>query len=571
MPHLFRLRRPVPWMLGVLLPFLGLPFARPAPQGEPGELRLGERMYREGVLPSGKPVQASVKGDVRAEGALFGCATCHLRSGMGSIEGAVAAPPISGPRLYAPRLKYLKPAHRRKPRSPEAPPEPQTLRPAYTDATLARALREGIDPSGRTLAPAMPRYLLDDRDLGIIIRYLKTLSAETAPGVTDATLRFATPVTEGVEPADRDALFATLEAYVNDRNAVPRRPVRRAPGQPNVRNPMHVGYSGSRSLELVPWNLKGPPESWRGQLDALQQAEPVFGLVGGLAAGEWTPIHDFCEAEALPCLFPLTDLPVVSGTGWHTLYFSKGLPGEGEAAARYLRSLPGLPVASPVIELLRDTPEGRALSRGFEEAWAAPGNPRPPPRRRVLAPQEDLATAARETLAGTQREGVAILWVGPADLSAVWKLIEAPHHPRLVFVSSGLLRGGLDSIPEPVRSFTYITHPGPLPEEERRRMAEVEGWHLAHDVPFTRPAVQSRAYFASLMLSAALARMGDDFYRDYLLDVLDTMTDQTYAIAPYERLSFGPGQRYASKGCYIVQWGPGPRPQLLKRSEWVVR
>jgi hypothetical protein len=565
------LARPQSFGAGILTAFLlGLALASAAAPDDPGDLRLGERMYREGVLPSGNPMQASVKGDVPAQGTMFSCVTCHLRSGMGSVEGAVAAPSISGPKLYAPRLRFLKAPRRRKPREPAVVPEPDVVRPAYTDATLARALREGIDPSGRTLDPAMPRYRMEDRDLTILVRYLKTLSAEPPPGVTDETIRFASVVTEGVEPADRKAMLDTLEAYLEDRNAVPRRPGTRARAGA-ARNPMHVGYVGSRRLELVDWELRGPSGTWRGELEDLQRAQPVFGLLGGMVAGEWRPIHEFCEEEGVPCLFPITELPVVSGTDWHTLYFSKGLYGEGETAARYVRSVLGLSAKAPVLQLLRDTPEGRGLAQGFEDAWTAPPGKRPAPQRRVLEPRDEVSAALLETVAGAEKEGVAVLWLPPADLSAVWKLMAGPRSPRAVFVSSGLLGGALDSIPEPARSHTYITYPGTLPEEQAARMEAVESWHQAHNVALTRPAVQSRAYFVGSMLSAALARMGDDLHRDYLLDVLDMMTDQTFAIAPYERLSFGHAQRYASKGCYIVQLGPGPRPALLKRSEWVVR
>jgi hypothetical protein len=38
----------------------------------------------------------------------------------------------------------------------------------------------------------------------------------------------------------------------------------------------------------------------------------------------------------------------------------------------------------------------------------------------------------------------------------------------------------------------------------------------------------------------------------------------------FERLSFGPGQRYASKGCYIVQLSKGEKPGLIKKSDWVI-
>jgi hypothetical protein len=76
-------------------------------------------------------------------------------------------------------------------------------------------------------------------------------------------------------------------------------------------------------------------------------------------------------------------------------------------------------------------------------------------------------------------------------------------------------------------------------------------------------------YFLGWMLSGALKGMRHDFYRDYLLDVMDMMRDQYYAIATYPRLSFGPGQRYAAKGGYVVQLAPGSEPRLVNRSDWM--
>jgi hypothetical protein len=526
-------------------------------------------MYREGVLPSGDPMPASVNRDIPAYGAMLTCVSCHLRSGIGSVEGGVAARPVSGPRLYQPLFRSPKELRRRKPRSPRSSAEPDLVRPAYTDATLARAIREGIDPTGRMLDGVMPRYVLDDRDMAILVGYLKDLSTERSPGVTDTTLRFATVVTEGVPPADRDAMLATLEAYVADRNAQPRRRQPPTPGGATFLEPMYAGYAGPRRLELVRWELGGAPETWRRQLDALYSAQPVFGLVGGMAAGEWRPIHEFSEDQGVPSLFPITQLPVVSGTDWQTLYLSKGLYQEGETAARYLLSKPDRAAGTPVVEVLRETPEGRALSKGFEETWRTLG--RPEPVRRMLGPEERLTAAALQAAAGAGEAGVAVLWLGAGDMSALEELITAPRRPRMLLVSSGLLGGALESIPERARSLTYITYPGPLPEEQQRRMPAVESWLRARGIALSRPAVQSRAYFIGWMLTSALARMRDDFYRDYLLDIMDMMSDQTYTIVAHERVSFGPSQRYASKGCYVVQLGTGPRPELTKRSEWVVR
>lgn len=37
-----------------------------------------------------------------------------------------------------------------------------------------------------------------------------------------------------------------------------------------------------------------------------------------------------------------------------------------------------------------------------------------------------------------------------------------------------------------------------------------------------------------------------------------------------KRITFGPGQRYASKRCYIVQISNGPKAELVRKSDWVI-
>ena len=93
----------------VLLALLSFSLPAMAVVGEPplgysvdDALRLGERIYREGLLPSGRPVKAVMHGDVAVDGRMFTCLSCHMSSGLGSIEGQVITLPTSGPKLYNP-------------------------------------------------------------------------------------------------------------------------------------------------------------------------------------------------------------------------------------------------------------------------------------------------------------------------------------------------------------------------------------------------------------------------------------------------------------------------------------
>jgi hypothetical protein len=315
------------------------------------------------------------------------------------------------------------------------------------------------------------------------------------------------------------------------------------------------------------WELTGSPDTWSAQLEDAYNEAPVFALLGGITQADWTPIHEFCERNRIPCLLPITDEPVLSDSDWYTLYFDKGPYQEGEAAARFLRRADLVPATAPVIQVLRDSRRGRDLARGFAEARTAMSLPAPTDL--VLAADLPVDAGFWTGLVADHPGAVLALWLGPDDLSAIGSLADLDPPPPAVFLSSRLLGDAVSTLPGLVRPFAYITHPRSLPEDVGRSRLAVESWLKAKGLAVTDFDIQARMYFVGWMLAAMVKMMRDDFYRDYFLDLGDMMRDEYYSVgAIYPRLSFGPGQRYASKGCYIVQLeGDGT---LERVSNWVV-
>lgn len=53
-----------------------------------------------------------------------------------------------------------------------------TTTPAWTDADIARAIRDGVEPDGQHLKAPMPRWAMSDADISAVIAYLKELSKQ---------------------------------------------------------------------------------------------------------------------------------------------------------------------------------------------------------------------------------------------------------------------------------------------------------------------------------------------------------------------------------------------------------
>jgi len=529
-------------------------------------IRLGERMYREGILPSGAPMPAFIRGDVEVDSSAFSCSSCHMRAGLGSVEGGVVTPPTNGALLYKPyrRPPSMDDIQDRAGRYIYA--KTVTERPPYTREKLATALRFGTDPAGQTFNDVMPRYPLSDRDMSILISYLEALSADPSPGASSREFRFATIISDDVSQEDRQALLVPLQAFIAQKNQ-----------QMGMYNDfIRSGYTPTldmkhafRQAALDIWELKGPPETWYSQLAAYSSNKPVFAVLGGISNREWRPIHDFCEAQRLPCLFPITDFPVLSESGWYTYYFNKGYAQEGDAVARYLNRLETLTAETPILQVVQDSPVGRALAAGFEKSWQE--REHPAVTTLTLSSSQLRDQAALGKLLAQHKPGVLLLWTDAELLPNLPSLVAGLPAAAKVFVSSAYLGKKTAAIEESVRGRVYITYPYRLTPYVGSKSggfdAKVPILASARDFGDRRITSRSTTMLQQATLQG-LNRLNDNLYRDHLLDIMGMQMD--VIVRDYERFSFGPGQRFVSKGCYIIQLGPGADPALLPRSEWVM-
>ena len=172
-------------------------------------------------------------------------------------------------------------------------------------------------------------------------------------------------------------------------------------------------------------------------MEEYNRKEPAFALIGGITKGEWKPIHQFSEDNHIPCLFPNTDFPVISRTDWYTLYLSKGYYQEGEAAARYLNNRGEFLKGRPIVQIVRDSREGRALQAGFQETWRELGHGELVTL--TLKPGEKLAGDVMQRLLTKEKPGAVVLWDGSAALLELETLARDKNRPEMVFVSSSYL------------------------------------------------------------------------------------------------------------------------------------
>jgi hypothetical protein len=206
--------------------------------------------------------------------------------------------------------------------------------------------------------------------------------------------------------------------------------------------------------------------------------------------------------------------------------------------------------------------------------------------------------------------------------SALRELGEIPPPQVTTYFSS--LQGGAEyaPLPDAWRAAARLVYPYEMPELRGANLAYFRIWTNQRRIPLVDEALQSEVFFAVNYLSETVGEMLANLYRDYLVERGESMlslrelrhaeeetrlrqqirlresrsiragqTGGNPAAAAsqpgmavvtaeeslgarsgssvYPNLSLGPGQRFASKGGYIVHFGANGK-SLVADSEWLV-
>ncbi len=531
---------------------------------------LGKQLYREGKLSSGESVSATTQGDISFSGTQFSCVNCHRRSGYGSSEGGNYVLPVTAPSLFNPRTLdranlFKKMFKEYQPKRFTARMHMPQMRPAYTDKSLARAIREGIDSAGTQLNPLMPKYQLPDEDMANLIAYLKTLSTMPDPGVDQSTIYFATVISDKIDSVKRRAMLQTMRKFFEWMNRDTRGDLRNPNFSPHYRTEFIKAY---RVWNLAVWELKGDPQSWQQQLQVYYQQQPVFAIISGQVTGAWKPVQTFCENMEIPCLFPHTALPEIDKKSAYSVYFNRGLSLEADVIAKQIIQQQADKANIQITQIYSAEQEGMTPADAINNTMK--NNNHVQLDNYVFHDIAELQSQLKKLSEIHERPDLLVLWPGAYSREVLEWLQDNPTLANTVYLPSKALDALPQAIPSSLKQRMLFSYPYEVASVQHPRAYRVHAWMNSRGIEVTDKRLQFNTYYALTLVQYGLDAIVDNFSRDYLMEYIEHEAENALNPGTFPRLSLGPGQRFASKGAYIVKLSADEESGVIAVSDWII-
>lgn len=464
----------------------------------------GRRLYREGLASADGQVLARVGvSDMSVPASVLPCASCHGRDGQGRAEGGVRPPSLDWQRLSGGQGQRQ--ANGRS-------------YPGYTDASLARAVQQGLDPAGNRLDPAMPRFDMSLADQRNLTAYLKRLAEERDPGVEPQVLRMGTllPASGPLAEAGR-----VVRAVLEDGLA-----------QLNQQGGIH-----GRHLQLVVLDPGADADSAGQALRRLLDDEGVFALLAPLAPMLDTRLAAELERRGVPLI---------------------GSAPRGGGSPQIFDPMPGLveqllSVATHAREGLGLTADGlRVVYAGADQAALAEAV-----QQRLQRDGWTLPPA--QAFSGQAVDGQGIVFLGrPQAFVELSQRLSAVGQSPYLFAASGQVAGALPQLAQGWSQRLFLAYPVVPGDWTERGRVELAAVQQRQGLDARHAALQVNTLCALRLLSEALKQVGRDASRERLVSALEGLHDVETGLTP--ALSFGPGRRQGMAGAHVVAVAlPGPR------------
>lgn len=487
----------------------------------------GREIYLNGKSASGGDITAFVgQGLVATPATALPCGGCHGPDGLGRPEGGVVPSNITWGYLTKPYGVVSRFGEHR---------------PAYTAATLARAITLGIDAAGKSLDVSMPRYRMGQGDLDDLLAHLKRLETYLDPGLSNDRIILGT-ILPGPGPLHSlgQAIRAVVEDYldaINERGGV---------------------YG--RKLELDAREAEGTTAV---REEARKLGKRAFALVSVVTVGADDEYAELVEQEGLPTIGPFTLFNQDENSlRRFTFHLHGGLPVQARALAEYAaRKLRGQKPSSAVIypaerqwTAIAQAVETQAVGHG----WRTPLSIH---YTRGQTNAEELARRLKS--AGIE----AVFFFGsPQELVALTREAERQDWIPYLFLSGSLAGKEIFDLPAVFQDKIVLAYATIPSDHTPAAVKEFSALRRARALEERHLLAQMSAYAAIKLLVEGLKRAGRGLSRENLIASMEKMYDYDTGLTP--KLSYGPNRRIGALGAHIIA-ADLARHEFKVAGEWI--